>query len=132
MQKIEDVESPVIGAFYLVRSVRVQRGSKKKGFWFPVVDEAHRDGKHGLDRPHHHVDWRFVPEKNLMEQRDRFNKMFWSYPEVETKEYATPVMESDVLEERYLPLQYLRDHKYPDHPKYANFGTLKIAMKDVV
>ena len=128
MKKIQDVENPQIGDFFMVRCVRIQRGSPNKGFWFPVVDNPHRDGKYGLDTPHYHIDWRFVSDGNIMDQRNYYRSAGIETGVQET-EYIAPVLEEEVIEERYLPLRYQRDHSFPE---ITAFDKLKEAMKDSV
>lgn len=69
LQKIEDVENPVVGQFYLVPHVQLLEhaesegrwaGGYKQGDWIPVIGDVHRDADLGVDADHYHYDPRFT------------------------------------------------------------------------
>ena len=69
MQKIEDVENPEVGKYYLVPHVqRLEHkwtdkrwvGGYKTGELIPVLGEVHRDADLGVDADHYHYDPRFT------------------------------------------------------------------------
>lgn len=109
---IDNYENPQIGESFMVRTVKLSRNGKI--FIWPVVDEKHTDEGYGQPKPHYHVDWRFMPEKIIQEQRD-----FYNFEEKE-KEYFMPVMEYETIEELYMDWEYLRDHYFPETNTFSD------------
>lgn len=58
LQKISEVENPVVGKFYLVP--HCVGGST--GFLWPVIGPWHEDADIGVEKYHFHYDFRFIPE----------------------------------------------------------------------
>lgn len=121
---IENYENPQIGDFFMVRTVEFNRNNKV--FHFPVVDKMHRDGKHGLDKPHYHIDWRFMPEFEL-EAHSNWNNNIYKKAYCNNSEFFTPITKDEVIREYYNCFQYLRDNrKFPEW----GFPSLEKAMKN--
>src|SRR6478609_11117185 len=113
MNKIEEIEDPEIGNFYLVRTVKFIRNNRVLNW--PVIDKAHRDSieHHLLDKPHYHIDWRFMNSDILDEHRQFNSRLVHLYAKTRS-EYYSPILEKDKMSETYEKWQYLRHHDFPD------------------
>jgi hypothetical protein len=117
---IENYENPQIGDLFMVRTVRFARNGRI--FIWPVVDHIHTDEGYGQPNPHYHIDWRFMSQKIINEQRAWF--ALGLNPEIET-EYFVPIMKDELIEEFYMEWEYLRDHCFP---KTQTFSALRDLM----
>jgi hypothetical protein len=64
--KISDVDKPEVGKLYLVPCVY---SSWKKGArWWPVIGPWHQDKEIQFDAFHFHYDFRFFPQRNMMDR----------------------------------------------------------------
>src|SRR5579859_1364238 len=63
LQKIEDVESPVVGRFYLVPCVYFKLEQTFGEHWNPVIGDWHEDADIGVSRYHFHYDVRFFGKR---------------------------------------------------------------------
>lgn len=55
MQKIENVENPKVGEYYLVPCIITEIGHV-----FPIIGHAHKDPEFGITKAHYHHDGRFL------------------------------------------------------------------------
>jgi nitrite reductase/ring-hydroxylating ferredoxin subunit len=61
-QKIEDVDNPVVGKFYLVPCLWFSLGFSDRNKWVPIIGPLHEDKDLGIENNHYHHDVRFTPE----------------------------------------------------------------------
>lgn len=112
--KIEGVEKPVVGRFYLVPCVwdenyGVTRRTVHKGGWWPVIGPWHEDADIGFAEHHFHFDVRFFTEWNWEGRGKRQNMA-----RVKTRQpRELAVMAVPKIE--YRRLKMLRE--MPDFPK---------------
>jgi hypothetical protein len=75
LQKIEDVENPQVGKFYLVPCVERFLSLGGGRFW-PVIGTWHEDADIGVENHHYHYDWRFFSDKDFNSPRARGSSYF--------------------------------------------------------
>lgn len=135
MERIENVEKPIIGKIYLVKCVRSKRPFVigKHYQWCPVFGEKHHDKELYLEKIHYHIDWRFMPQKYLEEHHQNYQNKGW-YLGIQNTYFYSPMMEYEIEEERYLPLEYLQDFEhFPDHSFDELLELYKnVKMKDMI
>lgn len=135
MEKIENVQHPIIGKEYLVKCIRSKReyviGEIR--FWCPVFGESHHDKELYLTEKHYHIDWRFLPKIYLNEQEGYHRAMGW-FKQFNNTYFFSPIMEYEIKETDYLPFTYLRHFgEFPEHSfdelveKYKN-----VRMHDMI
>jgi hypothetical protein len=110
---IENYENPQIGDFFMVKTVKFKRNNVI--FEWPVFADSHTDEGVGQEKEHYHVDWRFMDNKYILEQRMTFRRHYpggWGFA-TETENYA-PILKEDMIEESIKSWQYKRDFKLPN------------------
>lgn len=107
---IENYKNPQVGDFFMVRTVRFKRNGCI--FYWPVVDKSHADSPHEQPQSHYHIDWRFMPETEIVIQRNYYHHLYPKWKELNAEYYA-PIMEVDKLQEYFFKYEYLRDFDFP-------------------
>jgi|SRR5882757_854970 len=122
MEKIENVQHPIVGEKYLVKCVQSRRDFHIDGYkgWTPVFGEFHHDKELYLQEMHYHLDWRFIPTHYIVEhEREIMHHLYSPHTESAWGSF---------LKVRYLDLPYLRHFdKLPEH----SFDELVEMYKDV-